>query len=1055
MFVGGGYKSGGSEYDPLKYGTIISGDIDRNDPFVFLNAHTEIVGNNSQTVIHNVAESHLDGLVITGGNADGNGAFPSPTKRGGGLYNSADCKITNTRFVSNYCRPSNGGWGGAFYSLSGKLQVNSCNFEKNTVGGSGGAMYIYTDSAEYINCTFKNNISSFSASVGWMNNGVYHFINNTFISNSGTNGTLRLSGANPMRFYNSIFWDNSSGTNLITGDSAVAYHSIVQGSGGSGSWIIPNLGDGGGNLDEDPQLGKYLTPKNCSPARNAGLNEYVPSGITNDIFERSRISNTNVDMGAVESQIIIVDDETYYVDQSATGTQDGNSWNNGIHEMTQLFENTCLEDGDSIYVAQGNYTPSADFYEYDRRSSFIPSENLKLIGGYSPGGSQRNPLQFETSLNGDLQDDGIRENNSSNVVQLISKDTSFIMDGFVVENGYADGNTLLTRTGAGVYSSNSSPTIKNTVFRNNEAQSQTTIGVGGGMIVFGGQPKLINNIWHDNFATNDGGALSTQSGNIDVVNNTFANNISLLNGGAIQTYQGIVDVKNSIFFANTGGFKHLYNPTLGGSIDVLHCMFDDTLELNITDLGGSLYSTIPNFIDTTNHDYRLTPCSPGVDVGLDSVNSCAEDIQGVARKVKTIDIGASESANGFFAGGNKVLVDGTKSGSGASWYDAVPSLADAIDICDLCGVDTILIAEGIYHPDKGQQQVEGDQSARFTINKPLFIRGSHPSGGGQTDMVNHATILSGEIGDPDSISDNTKTIMDINAYTHLDQIIFEKGNAGTIGSPGGAGRDGGGIFTNKGGYFTNLIFRNNTAVIGGGLYARDFPVVLENCLFHDNHSYAYGGAIGLDFINQNDTSIFKNITLAQNTSDPLVFGVDGSAIAIFAAKARIENSIIFFHANPYRLLSGGTLTMNYTNTQGGYAGIGNLDADPMFLDTMTNSFTLRYGSPIIDEGKNNLVSYDKDLFGNSRIINNTVDMGAFEFNYEFPCGLYSILNIDDNPIYKGIYKASGQVSSTGIVKSTSLGKVTFKSESNILLNPSFEVKLGEEFEAVIENPCID
>ena len=417
-------------------------------------------------------------------------------------------------------------------------------------------------------------------------------------------------------------------------------------------------------------------------------------------------------------------------------------------------------------------------------------------------------------------------------------------------------------------------------------------------------------------------------------------------------------------------------------------------------------------------------------------------------------MGSFESPFAFFSG-DKVFVDVSKTGSGSNWADAIPSLADAIDICDFCEVDSIFIAEGIYYPDVGQTQVEGDRESRFTINRSLFIRGSHPSGGGTADLADHPTILSGEIGNSAVTNDNTKTIMDLNAYSHLDKIVFEKGNAGILGDPGGAGRDGGGIFTDQGGLFTNLIFRDNAAVIGGGLYARNMPIAMENCLFHDNHAYAYGGAIGIDFVDLADTSIFKNITVVQNTSDSTGFGNEGSAFALFAARAKTENSIIYYHSNPYRLLGGGQLHMAFTNAQGGYVGIGNLDLVPKFVDISSNNFGLRIGSPLLNMGNNSLVNADMDLAGHSRIINNIVDMGAFEFDYTFPCGQYATLNITHNPIYRGIYKATGLVSSSGIVKSTSEGKVTFKSESEILLNPSFEVKLGERFEAIIEDPCID
>ncbi len=55
----------------------------------------------------------------------------------------------------------------------------------------------------------------------------------------------------------------------------------------------------------------------------------------------------------------------------------------------------------------------------------------------------------------------------------------------------------------------------------------------------------------------------------------------------------------------------------------------------------------------------------------------------------------------------------------------------------------------------------------------------------------------------------------------------------------------------------------------------------------------------------------------------------------------------------------------------------------------------------------------------------------------------------------GDYKAIGLISTTGQVSPASLGPVAMKSESAIELETGFEVILGQEFDAVIESPCVD
>jgi uncharacterized repeat protein (TIGR02543 family) len=79
------------------------------------------------------------------------------------------------------------------------------------------------------------------------------------------------------------------------------------------------------------------------------------------------------------------------------------------------------------------------------------------------------------------------------------------------------------------------------------------------------------------------------------------------------------------------------------------------------------------------------------------------------------------------------------------------------------------------------------------------------------------------------------------------------------------------------------------------------------------------------------------------------------------------------------------VTNNYSNTTFKYSctaplpsGTGNISVDPLFADAASSNFILRLGSPCINTGTNAFVVGTTDLAGNSRIQNNTVDMGAYE-----------------------------------------------------------------------------
>jgi hypothetical protein len=90
----------------------------------------------------------------------------------------------------------------------------------------------------------------------------------------------------------------------------------------------------------------------------------------------------------------------------------------------------------------------------------------------------------------------------------------------------------------------------------------------------------------------------------------------------------------------------------------------------------------------------------------------------------------------------------------------------------------------------------------------------------------------------------------------------------------------------------------------------------------------------------------------------------------------VVNSILW--ENPGGSINGSS-TVSFSNVQGGHAGTGNLDADPLFLDVANGNYRLAPGSPLLDAGDNAAPHLPAtDLDGNSRISNGFVDIGAYE-----------------------------------------------------------------------------
>ncbi len=86
--------------------------------------------------------------------------------------------------------------------------------------------------------------------------------------------------------------------------------------------------------------------------------------------------------------------------------------------------------------------------------------------------------------------------------------------------------------------------------------------------------------------------------------------------------------------------------------------------------------------------------------------------------------------------------------------------------------------------------------------------------------------------------------------------------------------------------------------------------------------------------------------------------------------------------------------MSFSNIEGSFPGTGNIDADPLFVDSDGGDYRLSAGSPCIDAGDNTAIPFKTtDLDGNPRLIDDRatpdtgvpfvngpiVDMGAYEY----------------------------------------------------------------------------
>lgn len=203
------------------------------------------------------------------------------------------------------------------------------------------------------------------------------------------------------------------------------------------------------------------------------------------------------------------------------------------------------------------------------------------------------------------------------------------------------------------------------------------------------------------------------------------------------------------------------------------------------------------------------------------------------------------------------------------------------------------------------------------------------------------------------------------------------------GFTGNFGNGGAAAFVAGSASFTGTVFIGNTANFDGGAVNAQFAVVdFVNCMFRDNVGLGSTGAAVSNLFSS--TMTLTNCTFSSNA------GIGTGGLHTFDSSTTVANCV-FWGNTPGQILptGAGSTTVTYCNVQGGFAGTGNIDANPVFADA---DGRLGRFSPCTDAGSNAAVpgGGDPDLDGNPRFVDDAsvadtgagsppiVDIGAFE-----------------------------------------------------------------------------
>lgn len=307
------------------YTTILSGDLNNNDAW-----GTLYKNDNSYRVVSITdcpsCSALLDGLIITGGQADG----PVPYNSGGGVYIDG----TNPTLINCTISGNTAVLGGGISSNNDSSpSILNCKITGNNALVFGGGLYCYFNNINLTNCLIAGNYSYQAEYIGGsaiLNLGSSLNISNcTIMDNMAPNGMAITSltwlspATNYLAINNSILYNG--GNEILTNhtETTSVYYTDIQ-----GGWT----GTGAGNINKDPlvvDLGAWTINdeyiegdfhlQSASPCIDEGNDSLLPNdegdldqdGNTSeqlpvDLDEADRVLGTQVDMGAYESTGTVV-----------------------------------------------------------------------------------------------------------------------------------------------------------------------------------------------------------------------------------------------------------------------------------------------------------------------------------------------------------------------------------------------------------------------------------------------------------------------------------------------------------------------------------------------------------------------------------------------------------------------------------------------------------------------------------------------------------------------------------------------------------------------------
>lgn len=413
----------------LKYRSVLSGDIERNDVVDNTNlifpANTTRQDNATHVLTLNMAPSSggnnngyptvVNGFTIIGGHADGSGEYGGGiyitgdnTQTGGGVY-----KVERCFFVNNYATQ-----GGAVYVDDGVKNVsnntslinqcvvyNNAAGERSAVENKAGGIYLAGEGTVVNTSIFNNENGGVKLSSG------SRMVNCTVARNTGSGIDMIEADVSVYTVFNSIVGGN---TTLSTSDSYrpkfknSAFHEAVAGDKDGNIYVSKENRGENAPLFEAPSIKTSFDRdfdwrKTAYPLwswnvqegsvvidkGNGGSYSSTTFG-SEDMAGNARVKGT-IDIGAYEYQPIDAS-RIRYVMPTVKGTGDGSSWDNASNDLQKMIDELAAggTSAAEVWVAAGTYTPKSQLVSGTAYSaSFRMRDGVSVYGGFAGGESSK------------------------------------------------------------------------------------------------------------------------------------------------------------------------------------------------------------------------------------------------------------------------------------------------------------------------------------------------------------------------------------------------------------------------------------------------------------------------------------------------------------------------------------------------------------------------------------------------------------------------------------------------------------------------------------------